>query len=235
MNNFQIFININIIDRNFVFLLKKIYQSKPLFQNILKLDTTKNTELLVEKNFGTFLKNNILEVEKKYRISVDKINLMIENEKQNNIEITFKKNFENKNIDVTSIEYLFQDIRQKVTKNHPEKKIVHIIIKKCFVDDEEYNNIPFGKKCKNLVIQICFIYLKNQLVSKLELLLQEHQIQINKVICSKYAKSLLSADHDDLSNAGMAILNDNNFNEIGIYSKKITKMGFFEKLFHILS
>ena len=86
---------------------------------------------------------------------------MIENKIIDAIEITIRKNFENKNIDKSSIEYLIQDIRQKIIENHSEKKIVHIVIKKCLMDNEEYNNIPIGKKCGKLTIELSFIYLQN--------------------------------------------------------------------------
>ena len=86
-----------------------------------------------------------------------------------------------------------------------------------------------------MVIETSFIYLQKSFVSKLEFLLKKHQIVINKIICTNYAKSLIDIDIDDLSKAGLAVLNDNNLNEVGINSKKIGKSGFFEKLFHIFS
>ena len=64
---------------------------------------------------------------------------------------------------------------------------------------------------------------------------QEKQIEINKIICTNYAKSLLNFDIDNLSRAGLAVLGDSNLNEVRVYSKKITKLGFFEKLFHIFT
>ena len=103
------------------------------------------------------------------------------------------------------------------------------------MDEEEYNNVPFGSKCKNFVMDISFIYLKKSILSKLRILMKNHQIEIDKIICTNYAKSLLNYDINDLSRAGLAALDDSNLNEVGIYSKKIRKLGFFEKLFHIFT
>ena len=61
------------------------------------------------------------------------------------------------------------------------------------------------------------------------------QIEINKLICTNYAKSLLNTEIDDLHKASLAITNESNLNEVTIVSKKMTKLGFFEKLFHIFS
>ena len=96
-------------------------------------------------------------------------------------------------------------------------------------------NIPVGKNCKTFVIEVCFIYLKKDLINKLEILLRSHQIEINKLICTNYAKSLLNTEIDDLHKASLAITNESNLNEVTIISKKTTKLGFFEKLFHIFS
>ena len=46
-------------------------------------------------------------------------------------------------------------------KSNPEKQFIHIIIRKCFVDDDEYNTVPIGENCKVFSVEIClFIFLK---------------------------------------------------------------------------
>ena len=68
---------------------------------------------------------------------------MIEDPSLNSIDLTLKENMENKIINKNKIEYLLKDARYQLIKNHPEKYIAHIIIKKCYIDDEEYNYVPF--------------------------------------------------------------------------------------------
>ena len=84
-------------------------------------------------------------------------------------------------------------------------------------------------------MDISFIYLQKSILSKLEIILKNHQIEINKTICTNYAKSLLNYDIDDLPRAALAALDNKNLNEVQTYSKKINKLGFFEKLFHIFT
>ena len=235
MNDLQIFFNINIKKKQIDFLINSVNETNPIFLKNYILDESSGDQFLISKKLEIILKKTILEMEKKFHVAVDRVNLMIEDEELNIIDVTLKENFENRNINKTTIEYLLQDIKQQIVENHPEKKIIHIIIKKCFMDGEEYNNVPFGNKCKNLVIDISFIYLKKSILSELKILMKNHQIEINKIICTNYAKSLLNYDFNDLSRAGLAALNDSNLNEVGIYSKKIGKLGFFEKLFHIFT
>ena len=103
------------------------------------------------------------------------------------------------------------------------------------MDEEEYNIIPIGKKCKNFIIELSFIYLPKNLLTELEKIFNEHQILINKVMCTNYAKTLMVSEFDNLSKAGLNILKGTNLNEVGLITKKSKKIGFFEKLFHILS
>ena len=235
MNDHQVFFNINIKHKQIDFLINSINEPNPIFLKNYILDETNENQFLFSKKLEIILKKTILEIEKKFHVAVDRVNLMIEDEELNTINVSLKENFENKNINKTNIEYLLQDMKQQIVENHPEKKIIHIIIKKCFMDGEEYSNVPFGSKCKNFVIDISFIYLKKSILSELKILMKNHQIEINKIICTNYAKSLLNYDINDLSRAGLAALDDSNLNEVGIYSKKIRKLSFFEKLFHIFT
>ena len=235
MNNFQIFININLVINKLFFIIINENDAKTIFYKKIDLYNNIETDFFFLKKIETILKETILEIEKKLNTSINRVNLMIEDKKINSIDITINKNIENKKINKNTIEYLLQDLRLQIVKNHPEKRIIHIIIKKCFIDGEEYSNIPFEKSCKNLLIETSFIYFKKSLLSKIELLLNSHQIFINKTICTNYAKSLLNSDIEDLSKAGMVAIKDANLNEVGIYPKKSAKMGFFEKLFHTFS
>ncbi len=235
MNNFHVFININTVLHKLDFFIYSNNETKTIFYKKINLVNFLENEPNDTKNFEKILKEIIIEVENKFRTQINNVNLMFENLSSEYIEVTIKENFEDKNINKTSLEYLLQDIRQQIITNHPEKKIVHIIIKKCSIDGEEYNNIPMEKKCKNLTIELNFIYLQKLYVSKIKTILNNYQIDIDKTICTNYAKSLLTTDIDDLSKAGLTVLEGNNINEVGISPKKLSKLGFFEKLFHNFS
>ena len=230
MNNFKIFVNINIKLQKADIFINQDSNTEPAFSRILYLDN-----LVQLSSFEIFLKKTIIETEKILNISFENLYLMVEDVRLNSIDISFKENFENKPVARTTVEYLLQDLRQQFLENHNDKIIAHMVIKKCKLDEEEYSNIPFEKKCKNFVLEISFIYLKKNLVSNLQELFKKHQIEIDKIICTNYAKSLLNIEVDDLSKAGIAVIDGNNLNEVNIISKKTNKLGFFEKLFHIFT
>ena len=230
MNNFKIFVNINIKLQKADIFINQDSNTEPAFSRILYLDN-----LVQLSSFEIFLKKTIIETEKILNISFENLYLMVEDVRLNSIDISFKENFENKPVARTTVEYLLQDLRQQFLDNHNDKIIAHMVIKKCKLDGEEYSNIPFEKKCKNFVLEISFIYLKKNLVSNLQELFKKYQIEIDKIICTNYAKSLLNIEVDDLLKAGIAVIAGNNLNEVNVVSKKTNKLGFFEKLFHIFT
>ncbi len=235
MNNLEIFFNVNI--KNFkldIFIISTINGNILLTKNF-NFDKLAESNLLIIEKINNILKKLILEIEKQINISVSKVNLMVEQEDCHNINLSIKSNFENKSINKKNVEYLIQDLRQQLLTNNPDKKFIHILVKKCLMDEEEYNIIPIGKKCKNFIIELSFIYLPKNLLTELEKIFNEHQILINKVMCTNYAKTLMVSEFDNLSKAGLNILKGTNLNEVGLITKKSKKIGFFEKLFHILS
>tara|TARA_Y100000816_G_scaffold285474_1_gene265168 strand:- start:488 stop:1195 length:708 start_codon:yes stop_codon:yes gene_type:complete len=235
MNKFEIFFNIDI--KNFklnIFIIDTINENIILTKDF-KFDKFQDSNFLIIDKIGNILKKVILEIEKHLDTSISKINLMVEQENSYNIELSIKTNFENKIIDKKNIEYLIQDLRQQLLTNYPDKKFIHILVKKCIIDSDEYNTIPIGNKCKNFIIELSFIHIPKKLLNGLEGLFNEHQMFVNKVICTNYAKTLIVTEVDNLSKAGLNILRGSNLNEIGIIPKKVKKIGFFEKLFHIFS
>ena len=99
-----------------------------------------------------------------------------------------------------------------------------------------YNRLPIGETCRDLVIQTQFICFSKVFTDSLEDLFFNYQIDISKIICTNYAKSLLENDFvDNLAEAGLRVVDGYNTKEVDINSKKMVKVGFFEKLFHIFS
>ena len=146
------FFNIDI--KNFklnVFIIDTISEDILLTKDF-KFEKFQYSNFLIIDKINNILKKLIIEIEKNLDTSVNKINLMVEQENSYNIDLSIKTNFENKIIDKKDIEYLIQDLRQQLLANYPDKKFIHILVKKCLIDEEEYNIIPIGKKCKNFVL-----------------------------------------------------------------------------------
>jgi cell division ATPase FtsA len=235
MNNTEIFFNLNINQNkiNLIF-VNKDNKNEIISKNYNLSDELNDQKFLID-NLNNILKDMIIELEKKINNSVNKINLMIEKTETLSINACIKENFENKEIYKNNIEYLIQDLRQQILKNNSDIKIAHILVNNCIVNGEAYNMIPIGKKCQNCILEINFICFPKNFIQSLENLFANYQIEISKIICTNYAKSLLDSDFNNLLEAGIRVVDGFNLNEVILFPKKMTKVGFFERLFHIFS
>ena len=234
MNNLEFFLNLSPNKINAVLIDRE--NKKKIFIKDFDFENNFNDTKVVINNLNKILKNLIIEVEKKISNPINKINLMIDNPETLSIYTSVKKNFDNKKILKSQIEYLIEDLKQQILKNSSDIKIGHIIVENFFLDGEIFNKLPIGETCKDLVIQTRFICFSKVFTDSLEDLFFNYQIDINKIICTNYAKSLLENDFvDNLAEAGLRVADGFNTKEVDINSKKMIKVGFFEKLFHIFS
>ena len=93
--------------------------------------------------------------------------------------------------------------------------------------------MPLDINCNKFSIDIKFICFPKNLVKKLEKLFNNHQIFINKIICTNYAK--LFTKHKSCANvceSGLKLVQGINKQEVVIVPRKLEKKGFFERLFH---
>ena len=168
-----------------------------IFNKDFDFENNFNDTKVVINNLNKILKNLIIEAEKKISNPINKINLMIDNPETLSIYTSVKKNFDNKKILKSQIEYLIEDLKQQILKNSSDIKIGHIIVENFFLDGEIFNKLPIGETCKDLVIQTRFICFSKVFTDSLEDLFLNYQIDINKIICTNYAKSLLENDFVD--------------------------------------
>ena len=88
------------------------------------------------------------------------------------------------------------------------------------------------------------MYLKSGFVSSFLLHITQSEVAIKLMnnVMNTYGTRELSISHgsgswlwDTEDNKYLAVINESNLNEVTIISKKTTKLGFFERLFHIFS
>ena len=133
----------------------------------------------------------IQKMEKKYGTHLDNVNLMIDTPDLFSIDISIKKKFDKKKIDVNDISRLVLESKLLIQKNYNNKKILHIIIQKYNIDKNEYYFFPNENIiCDNLILDIKFICFDNLIYENLTKSFKENHIFINQICCSSYVKSL---------------------------------------------
>ena len=233
MNNIEFFfyikednINIAIFDGE----TKKI-----IFNKKIELSISFDDIEVVIDELNNILKKLIIEIEGKVNQQINRINLIIEDPYTLKINACIKKNFDKLIISKGQIEYLVQDLKQQIINEGANTKVNHIIINEFIVDGQKVNNPPIDKVCNDLIIDLQFICLRKDLVTSLENLFKNHQIEFSSVLCAYYTKSFFNQQFNSIFETAVALKKGYNPNEVVIIPKKPVKMGFFEKLFHIFS
>ena len=184
-----------------------------------------NTEKIIEKN--------IFEIEKETGEFLNDIYLMVETPESISINLSVIKDNEGKKIEKKNVQYLVQDAKHQILRTYHNKKIIHIIISNYVIDNVVYNYLPLDINCNKFSIDIKFICFPKNLIKKLEEIFNNHEIFINKIICSNYAKSFTkNMSYANICESGLKLVQGMNKQEVAIIPRKLEKKGFFERLFY---
>tara|TARA_Y100000590_G_scaffold403727_1_gene490658 strand:+ start:305 stop:1015 length:711 start_codon:yes stop_codon:yes gene_type:complete len=196
-------------------------------------ETNLNKDKLNFENVKKTIEKNIFEIEKKTGEFLEDLYLMVETPESVSINLSLIKDNEGKKIEKKNVQYLIQDAKQQILRNHHTKKIIHIIITNYLIDNNSYNYLPLNLDCNKFSIDIKFICFPKELIKKLEELFNGQQIFINKIICSDYAKAFTKdKSYTNICESGLKLIQGINKQEVAIVPRKLEKKGFFERLFH---
>ena len=176
------------------------------------------------------LEKKIFKIEKITKNFLNEIYLMIETDYSNSIGLSL---FKDNPLQKKDILYLIQDARQQILRVNKNQTIIHILIAKYIIDQNDYDTLPQNKKCKNFSLDIKFILMPDLLLKKVQEIFNKNHILVRKFFCTSYVKS-----NDNLSKnilqSGYDLVKGKNKQEVEIVPKKPEKEGFFERLFNII-
>ena len=229
--NFDVYLNIS-FDKLIISVFKK-FDGKIIFFKEHNCLTNFNKNYLNFNNLEIILENSIREIEKDTNSFLNEIYLMLDTEESMSIYLSLIKDNEGGKIDKKNIQYLVQDAKQQILRSYFDKNITHIIIEKYMVDNVEYSYLPLNISCKKISIDIKFICFPKHLIKKVERLFNNHQILINKIICTKYAQKFNIDNYEtNICKIGFQLNSGLNKQEVITVPKILNKKGFFEKLFY---
>ena len=142
------------------------------------------------KNSSEIIKDLIKSAEKKINNHIKNINLMIDTPDMFSIDISIKKNSDNKQYSKNDIISLLNEAKNLVHKNYLDKKIIHMTVKKFIFDDEELFEIPNKEiNYNSLIIELKFICFDNRIWENLQYSFNNNYLNIENLYCSSYVKS----------------------------------------------
>ena len=141
-------------------------------------------------NSNEIIRDLIKSAEKKIDKHINNINLMIDTPDMFSIDISIKKNFDNKKYSQNDIKSLLNEAKILVQKNYYNQKIIHMIVKKFIFDDEEFFEIPKEEiNYNHLILEIKFICFSNKTWKNLQDEFNKNYLTIKNLYCSSYVRS----------------------------------------------
>lgn len=208
--------------------VKNNENSEIVFSENQKID--KKFDNFDNSNLKIFFNNKIEEIEKKIKIFVENIILILEHEEIFSIQLSLKQKIDNKYISIEEIQKLLYSGFQQINKSHPNQIILHYLIEKVNIDGKSHNSLE-NKFIKNyLCIDLRFVCVHHKVIEIFKNLFKKKQIFLEKVISAGYINSFLT-DKDNLTSLISKIEGGLNKLEVQLIPKKQGKKGFFESFF----
>ena len=182
-----------------------------------------------------FLNDNIFKIEKKLNDFVKKISVILDLDIFFPIEISIKKDINNDEIDVKTLNQLAYEAKNYCKKPLEHKRIIHMFIKNYKVDNQSYSCLPINIKGKKIILDIKFITIHENFLKHIEKIFKKYQISLHKVFNSAYVEKFLSQNEMNIFSMAKKIAEGFNNNEVMLIEKSSKKQGFFEKFFNFFN
>ncbi len=206
---------------------------KNLYNEELKFDYKFNS--LDLNNLTKFLDENIYKIEKSVGDFVKNIILIIESDKNLNVNISIKKKLYDNFLSQKHLENNLIELKDLYKENYQDQSIMHMIIINNTINDEKYSRFNNNVKGKNFFLEVNFISISNELIISLNKNLEKYQIKVSQYMCGNYIKNFFDNDQNEISLKAHKLINGQNVNEVALVAKDIENKGFFEKFFQLFS
>ena len=182
-----------------------------------------------------FLDENIYKIEKLVGDFVKNIILIIESDKNLNVNISIKKKLYDNFLSQKHLENNLIELKDLYKENYQDQSIMHMIIINNTINDEKYSRFNNNVKGKNFFLEVNFISISNELIISLNKNLEKYQIKVSQYMCGNYIKNFFDNDQNEISLKAHRLINGQNVNEVALVAKDIENKGFFEKFFQLFS
>ena len=212
-----------------------LFDTKSL-KNLYKEEITFNRDrdFLNYDLLKKFLDDNVFKIEKLNGKFVDNIILILEDNKIFNLELGIKKKNYNPSITKEYLENILIEAKDLFRENYQDQEIIHMIIKKYFINGKTYLLFEENLKCNNYGLEIQFKSVSNNIIYDLNKILENYQIKVTKYLDGSYVKTFFNNEMD-LVKMSYEIMCGYNQNEVIFVPKRTKKLAFFEKFFQLFS
>ena len=226
--NFKTFISVT--PNKFILTVTNL-KNEILFEKVYKETHLNETKEINYKALGDFLKQNIIEIEKRLKKFIETVHLIIDYKNIYSVNFSIKNKVDIISLDTKIVNELLVDAKNYCKDTLKNADILHLKIDRFYIDNNYYDVFPDKKKCKNLSIDLSFICLPNYVLKNIKKLLSEYKISVDKAFSYPYLKSFSNDKSKNIYEVAQKVLSGHNVNEVLITNKSSRNKGFFEKFF----
>ena len=209
--------------------LYDIKNSKSLYkQNYEFLNIDKSFDI---KFLNNFLDENIFKIEKLIGKFIKNIYLIIDIDEINTTYIGIKKKLYKERFNAGDFEHILVEVKDIYKKNYQNEKIMHMLLSRLLIDNKEYFSLNEIKIRDQICVEVEFKSISNKLIIELDEVFKKYQIKIIEYLDGNYIKKFTKNLNTDFYKLVYQIKNGLNEKEVKIITKKLGKVGIFEKFF----
>jgi len=194
-------------------------------------NSIKNIYILIEE----FLKKNIINIEKKLKNFIKEIYIIFESDLFYNTTSSIKYSSQKINPIKENIREILLEKKDQFKKFSPKEDIIHMIVNNYIVDGTNYKFLPENIDYNNLIIEVKFICLNNQIAYNLKKIFAKYQISIKRILNYDFLNHLDNQDDHNIFSLADQSINGSLNNEVLIINKLSKNKGFFERFFNFFN
>ena len=145
-----------------------------------------------------FLKKNIFTIEKNLKYFIKEIYIILESDLFFEVGSSIKQNSQKIHFEIGDIKDTLLEINNQFKKYSPRDEIIHMIIEKYIIGDNEYKYLPEQINGQNLIITVSFICLNNKIVNDLKKIFFKYQISVNKILSCNYLEEINDTNRENI-------------------------------------
>ncbi len=221
MKNFNLKLYLEINNLNYIFFVGKI-DEKDNFELLHKLEIPlegiENNRISdLEKTFNV-LKNNLFQIEEKFKYSFKEIILILENFNPSFINLSGHKKLNGSQILRENITYILNTLKSSLSEIESKKTILHIFNSKFSLDNKKIENLPIGLFGDFYSHELSFVLMDTNDYKNLKNLFDKCNLKLKKILIKSFVKG---------ANISENYKNNETFFHIKI-SQDYSKIFFFE-------
>ena len=182
-----------------------------------------------------FFTYNLIDIEKSLKDFIKKIYIIFDTDNSFSAHLSIKYKLEKEKINDNKINELLSYLKNQFNRYSNDQKVIHMTIIKLLIDGKEKDLSLIRETSDNLILEVKFECLKNQIVHFIRKLCSNYQISIEKILLANHLRHSYLHQTDNIVFSANKFLSGTNDNEVFWTSKKPIKHGFFEKFFNFFN